>query len=73
MKKYLQVTSLLIVLLFLLGGCVVSGQQEKQLRYPRKPMHDPERKSGPAMLLYEAAEADADPGNVIVIPPDDRR
>ncbi len=46
---------------------------QEATKYPRKPADDPERKSGPAMLFYEAAEEDADPARVIVIPPDNKK
>lgn len=55
------------LILCLAGGCSV--HQEKTEKYPRKPADDPERKSGPAMFFYEAAEEDADLNNVIVTPP----
>ena len=60
-----------VALLLLTVGC--AAQQPKSptsTQYPRKPADNPERKSGPAMLFLEAAEKDADPENVIVIPPD---
>jgi hypothetical protein len=55
---------------FLLTSCSTQTQQQKTLKYPRKPVDNPERKSGPAMLFYESAEEDADPNSIIVIPPD---
>ncbi|WP_163340451.1 hypothetical protein [Desulfopila sp. IMCC35008] len=55
------------LLFSLAGGCSV--HQEKTEKYPRKPADDPERKSGPAMFFYEAAEKDADLNNIIVTPP----
>ncbi len=65
-KQYLIIV--VAALLFsLAGGCSV--HQEKTEKYPRKPADDPERKSGPAMFFYEAAEEDADLNNVIVTPP----
>ena len=62
-------TLLLIMIPLFLWSCA-SPQQQAQDKYPQKPDDNPERKSGPAMLFYEAAETDADPNNVIVIPPD---
>lgn len=53
--------------LCLAGGCSI--HQEKAEKYPRKPADDPERKSGPAMFFYEAAEEDADLNHIIVTPP----
>lgn len=61
---------LLLSAILLLGSCASSTQPDSVGKYPRKPVGDPERKSGPAMLFYEAAEEDADPNKVIVIPPD---
>jgi hypothetical protein len=50
-----------------------TGCAEKQKRVPiyeRKAADDSERRSGPAMLLYEQAELDQDINeNIIVIPP----
>jgi hypothetical protein len=53
--------------LCLVGGCSV--HLENVEKYPRKPADDPERKSGPAMFFYEAAEKDADPNTIIITPP----
>ena len=61
---------LLVMIPLFLWSCA-SPQQQDSVKYPQKPDDNPERKSGPAMLFYEAAETDADPSNVIVIPPDE--
>ena len=70
MRKYLNTALLLSVVLLLLGSCSAPVQQEKALKYPRKPLDNPERKSGLPMLFYEAAEENADPSNIIVTPPE---
>ncbi len=70
MRKYLNTALLLSVVLLLLGACSAPVQQEKALKYPRKPPDNPERKSGLPMLFYEAAEEDADLNQVIVTPPE---
>lgn len=57
----------------LFSGCAANTPQPKVEKYPRKPAVSDERKSGPAMLFYEAAEEDADPNNVIVIPPEEKK
>lgn len=58
----------IIVLSLVLLGCSIS--QKAAEKYPRMPNNDSERKSGPAMLLYEQAEKDADINeNVILTPP----
>ncbi len=60
-----------LALCFFLAGCA-----EKQQRVPiygRKAADDSERRSGPAMLLYEQAELDQDINeNIIVIPPGEK-
>lgn len=56
-----------------LTGCAGNTTQQKVEKYPHKPAVSDERKSGPAMFFYEAAENDADPNEVIVIPPDDKK
>lgn len=64
---------LLIVLalsLFLMG---CAEKQERVPIYERKAADNSERRSGPAMLLYEQAELDQDINDsVIVIPPDEK-
>ncbi len=60
---------LLLSVTLLLGSCGSIIQTDSIEKYPRKPADEPERKSGPAMLFYEAAEQDADPANIIVTPP----
>ena len=67
MKRLLHVT-LLPIVMFTLIGCA-RQQQGTPMKYPRKQVENPERKSGPAMFFYEAAEEDADVNNVIVTPP----
>lgn len=53
-------------------GC--AQQQQKVPIYERKTVDDSERRSGPAMLLYEQAEIDQDINeNVIVTPPDEKK
>ena len=53
-----------------------TGCAEKQQRLPiyeRRAADDSERRSGPAMLLYEQAELDQDINeNIIVIPPGEK-
>jgi len=61
---------LLLSAVLMLVACAPVTETNSAEKYPRKPADDPERKSGPAMLFYEAAEEDADPSKVIVIPPD---
>lgn len=61
---------MLLGAIFLLGSCASSPPPSTADKFPRKPADDSERKSGPAMLFLEAAEEDADPNKVIVIPPD---
>ncbi len=52
-------------------GC--AGQKKVPI-YERRTVNDSERRSGPAMLLYEQAEIDQDINeNVIVIPPDTKK
>lgn len=71
-------TILLLVIIYLLCSCASTPPPSTADttppstadKFPRKPDDDSERKSGPAMLFLEAAEADADPNNVIVIPPE---
>lgn len=53
-------------------GC--AGQRQTVPIYERRTVDDSERRSGPAMLLYEQAEIDQDINeNVIVIPPDEKK
>lgn len=64
-------------LLACLALCLVfTGCAEKQQRLPiyeRRAADDSERRSGPAMLLYEQAELDQDINeNIIVIPPGEK-
>jgi hypothetical protein len=47
-------------------------QYKKPTPYLKK-SDSTERKAGPAMILYEQAEEDLDPHNVIVIPPDKKQ
>lgn len=63
------------VTILLLASCAAPNPEQPQtsVKYPKKPADNPERKSGPAMLFYEAAEADADPGNIVVTPPDQKK
>lgn len=62
---------ILLGALLLLGSCATAPSPETAEKYPQKPDDNPERKSGPAMLFLEAAEEDADPDKVIVIPPEE--
>jgi len=62
---------LLLLIVVLTGGCTNKTTIPATEKYPKQNIVSEERKSGPAMLFYEAAEADADPNNVIVIPPND--
>jgi len=64
-------------LLTCLALCLfLTGCAEKQQRVPiyeRKAADNSERRSGPAMLLYEQAELDQDINDsVIVIPPEEK-
>ena len=68
--KLLSVT-LYLGLLLLVSSCASPPPADIADKYPRKPADNPERKSGPAMFFLEAAEEDADPNKVIVIPPSD--
>ena len=71
--NFLKVSILLLAVMLLFTSCAaMTTAPEEYVKYPRKPADKPERKSGQAMLFYEAAEEDADPGNVIVIPPDEK-
>ncbi len=69
MKTLRVLVPIALSVLLLLGGCAAPDKENGVMKYPRKPADNPERKSGPAMLFYEAAEEDADPNDVIVIPP----
>ena len=60
---------LLIGLALSLSSCASTPHRDTAEKYPRKPADNPERKSGPAMPFYEAAEEDADPHKVIVTSP----
>ena len=61
-----------LALCFFFTGCV--QKQQRVPIYERKAADDSERRSGPAMLLYEQAEIDQDINeNVIVIPPDQKK
>jgi len=62
---------LLPLIVVWIAGCADHTTDSAGEKYPRKTVVSDERKSGPAMLFYEAAEKDADPANVIVIPPED--
>jgi len=66
-------TLLLFGLMLLFCSCASAPPPGTAEKYPRKPADNPERKSGPAMLFYEAAEEDADPDKIIVIPPDNKK
>lgn len=70
-------TTLLLIPIFALpfftGGCAAPVHKESVEKYPRKPADNPERKSGLPMLFYEAAEEDADPNNIIVTPPAEKK
>jgi uncharacterized lipoprotein YajG len=57
-----------VAALLLLSGCM-SNRQVQTVKYPGKVNTGSERKSGPAMIFYEAAEQAADPNNVEVVPP----
>ena len=62
------------MLLMLFTSCAATTTAPDEfVKYPRKPADNPERKSGAAMLFYEAAEEDADPGKVIVTPPEEKK
>lgn len=64
-------TLVCLTLCLFVTGC---AEQQKVPVYERKAADDSERRSGPAMLLYEQAEMDQDINeNVIVIPPDEKR
>ena len=66
-----QLLTCLALCLFL-AGCAEKPQRAPI--YERKAADDSERRSGPAMLLYEQAEIDQDINeNVIVIPPDQKK
>lgn len=64
---------LLLGAMLLLASCSTAPPQGNADKYPRKPADNQERKSGAAMLFYEAAEEDADPDKVIVIPPENEK
>ena len=64
---------LLLCTILLCTACAAPQPPATVEKYPRKPADNPERKSGPAMLLLEAAEEDADPHKVIVIPPQEKK
>lgn len=65
-----QLLIVLALCLFLIG---CTEKQQKVSIYGRKAADNSERRSGPAMLLYEQAELDQDINEtVIVIPPDER-
>jgi len=66
-------TLLLLGAMLLFCSCASAPSPATAEKYPRKPADNPERKSGPAMLFYEAAEEDADPNQVIVTPPEDEK
>lgn len=72
MKRALHFT-LWPVVFFLLIGCAQQERQRASVKYPRKQVESAERKSGPAMLFYQAAEEDADVNNVIVVPPSEKK
>ena len=60
-----------LALCFFLTGCAEKPQRVSI--YERKAADDSERRSGPAMLLYEQAELDQDINDsVIVIPPEEK-
>jgi hypothetical protein len=59
--------------LLVLSSCATPPPAETTGKYPSKPADNPERKSGPAMFFLEAAEEDADPNKVIVIPPSEEK
>ena len=64
----------LLGLSLLTGGCAEPAPEQTTMKYPKMPADDSERKSGPAMLFYEAAEEAADPStNVIVTPPPEKK
>ena len=66
----LQSTLVVLSALLLAFGCARPEPTSTKMTYPGGPADHRERRSGPAMLFYEAAEQDADlADNVIVIPP----
>ena len=65
--------TLILGLLLLISSCASPPPADTTDKYPSKPAENPERKSGPAMFFLEAAEEDADPNKVIVIPPSDEK
>ena len=65
--------ALYLGLSLLVSSCASPPPVDTADQYPRKPADNPERKSGPAMFFLEAAEEDADPNKVIVIPPSDEK
>ena len=69
--KFFRAT-LMLGFLLLVSSCA-SPPSTTADKYPSKPADNPERKSGPAMFFLEAAEEDADPNKVIVIPPQDKK
>lgn len=72
MRSFLRYTLPVLTALLLLCSCAAQNPDQTTMKYPRKPADNPERKSGPAMLFYEAAEEDADPNDVIVTPPEQK-
>ena len=73
MKPLLRLFLFAIAVVLLAGGCTPHNSDYQSTKYPRTPAVNQDRKTGPAMLLYEAAEKDADPNNIIVIPPSDKK
>ena len=67
------ITTLLVGISLLISSCATPPPADTTDKYPSKPADNPERKSGPAMFFLEAAEEDADPNKVIVIPPSDEK
>jgi hypothetical protein len=59
---------LLLFICFFLCSCATSPPDKTPQPFPKK-SDSSERKAGPPMILYEQAEEDLDPHNVIVIPP----
>lgn len=70
MMPFSRLFPIVILSALVLGACTAPAPQPQTMKYPHQPVDDSGRISGPVMLLYEAAENEADPHNVIVIPPD---
>ena len=60
-----------LALCFFLVAC--TEKQQRVSIYERKAADDSERRSGPAMLLYEQAEIDLDVNNNVIVTPPEKK